>query len=53
MIPRVSAGVQLRLSLEAFSLLIGSLLLFVALAGVMCATRRIDRGERKEAPPAA
>ena len=30
------------LSLEAFSLLIGSLLLFVALAGVMYGTRRID-----------
>ena len=30
------------LSLEAFSLLIGSLLLFGALAGVMYATRRID-----------
>jgi inner membrane protein len=32
------------LSLEAFSLLIGSLLLFTALAGVMYATRRIDWG---------
>jgi len=32
------------LSLEAFSLLIGSLLLFVALAGVMYVTRRIDWG---------
>src|SRR5438045_2597423 len=43
------------LSLEAFSLLIGSLLLFVALAGVMYATRRIDWGGKKEveAPPAA
>lgn len=30
------------LSLEAYSLLIGSLLLFAALAGVMYATRRID-----------
>ena len=30
------------LSLEAFSLLIGSLLLFVALAGVMYATRQLD-----------
>ena len=30
------------LGLEAFSLLIGSLLLFLALAGVMYATRRID-----------
>jgi inner membrane protein len=52
----VSARVQLRrilLSLEAFSLLIGSLLLFVALAGVMYATRRIDWGGKKEAPPAA
>lgn len=32
------------LSLEAYSLLIGSLLLFIALAGVMYATRRIDWG---------
>ncbi|MEO6225619.1 MAG: cell envelope integrity protein CreD [Sphingomicrobium sp.] len=32
------------LSLEAFSLLIGSLLLFAALAGVMYVTRRIDWG---------
>jgi inner membrane protein len=32
------------LSLEAYSLLIGALLLFVALAGVMYATRRIDWG---------
>ena len=32
------------LSLEAYSLLIGSLLLFAALAGVMYATRRIDWG---------
>jgi len=30
------------LGLEAFSLLIGSVLLFLALAGVMYATRRID-----------
>lgn len=30
------------LSLEAFSLLIGSVLVFIALAGVMYATRRID-----------
>jgi len=37
------------LSLEAFSLLIGSLLLFAALAGVMYATRRIDWGGRQEA----
>ena len=33
------------LSLEAYSLLIGSLLLFVALAGVMYVTRRIDWGK--------
>ena len=32
------------LSLEAYSLLIGALLLFAALAGVMYATRRIDWG---------
>jgi inner membrane protein len=36
------------LSLEAFSLLIGSLLLFAALAGVMYATRRIDWGGKRE-----
>jgi inner membrane protein len=33
------------ISLEAYSLLIGSLLLFLALAGVMYATRRIDWGK--------
>ena len=38
------------LSLEAFSLLIGSLLLFAALAGVMYATRRIDWGAKREGP---
>jgi inner membrane protein len=36
------------LSLEAFSLLIGSLLLFAALAGVMYGTRSIDWSARKE-----
>jgi inner membrane protein len=36
------------LSLEAFSLLIGALLLFAALAGVMYATRRIDWGAPRE-----
>ena len=41
------------LSLEAFSLLIGSLLLFAALAGVMYATRRIDWGAPREASPTA
>jgi inner membrane protein len=40
------------LSLEAYSLLIGSLLLFGALAGVMYATRRIDWGGRREASAA-
>ena len=43
------AVLYILLSLEAFSLLIGSLLLFVALAGVMYGTRRVDwsasRGE--------
>jgi inner membrane protein len=47
------AVLYILLSLEAFSLLIGSLLLFAALAGVMYATRRIDWGGRKEAPEAA
>ena len=40
------AVLYILLSLEAFSLLIGSLLLFAALAGVMFATRRIDWGAR-------
>ena len=41
------AVLYILLSLEAFSLLIGSLLLFAALAGVMYATRRIDWSGRK------
>ena len=41
------------LSLEAFSLLIGSLLLFAALAGVMYATRSIDWGARRGGSAAA
>jgi inner membrane protein len=41
------------LSLEAYSLLIGSLLLFAALAAVMYATRRIDWGARREASQSA
>jgi inner membrane protein len=40
------------LSLEAYSLLIGALLLFVALAGVMYATRRIDWGAGRSVPVA-
>lgn len=40
------------LSLDAFSLLIGSLLSFAALAGVMYATRRIDWGAGKDAATA-
>ena len=43
------AVLYILLSLEAFSLLIGSLLLFAALAGVMYATRRIDWGGRRSA----
>ena len=46
------AVLYILLSLEAYSLLIGSLLLFAALAGVMYATRRIDWGARREAPQA-
>lgn len=38
------AVLYILLTLEAYSLLIGSLLLFAALAGVMYATRRIDWG---------
>ncbi len=41
------------LSLEAFSLLIGSLLLFVALAAVMYLTRNLDWGGRTAPAPAA
>jgi inner membrane protein len=47
------AVLYILLSLEAYSLLIGSLLLFAALAGVMFATRRIDWGARGESTPAA
>jgi inner membrane protein len=46
------AVLYILLSLEAYSLLIGSLLLFAALAGVMYATRRIDWSAR-EAEPAS
>jgi inner membrane protein len=42
------AVLYILLSLEAFSLLIGSLLLFAALAGVMYGTRRIDWSARRE-----
>ena len=42
------AVLYILLSLEAFSLLIGSLLLFAALAGVMYATRSIDWTARRE-----
>ena len=38
------------LSLEAFSLLIGSMMLFLALAAVMYLTRNIEWGERAELP---
>jgi inner membrane protein len=47
------AVLYILLSLEAFSLLIGSLLLFVALAGVMHATRQIDWGAKPDTPAAA
>ncbi|HEY6048997.1 MAG TPA: cell envelope integrity protein CreD [Sphingomicrobium sp.] len=47
------AVLYILLSLEAYSLLIGSLLLFAALAGVMYATRRIDWGGRRAASAAA
>jgi inner membrane protein len=44
------AMLYILLSLEAFSLLIGSLLLFAALAGTMYVTRRLDwTGQRREA----
>jgi inner membrane protein len=47
------AVLYILLSLEAFSLLIGSLLLFAALAGVMYATRRIDWGAKRGEPQPA
>jgi len=47
------AVLYILLSLEAFSLLIGSLLLFAALAGVMYATRRIDWGSKRDLVEAA
>ena len=46
------AVLYILLSLEAFSLLIGSLLLFAALAAVMYATRRVDWGAKRNAEPA-
>jgi inner membrane protein len=45
------AVLYILLSLEAYSLLIGSLLLFAALAGVMYATRTIDWGAKRDAAP--
>ncbi len=45
------AVLYILLSLEAFSLLIGSLMLFVALAGVMYATRNLDWGGRTREQP--
>jgi inner membrane protein len=42
------AVLYILLSLEAYSLLIGSLLLFAALAGVMYATRQIDWSSKRE-----
>jgi inner membrane protein len=47
------AVLYILLSLEAFALLIGSLLLFAALAGVMYGTRRIDWGGAREQAQAA
>jgi len=44
------AMLYILLGLEAFSLLIGSVLLFIALAGVMYATRRIDWGGTASQP---
>jgi inner membrane protein len=44
------AVLYILLSLEAFSLLIGSLLLLCALAGVMYATRRIDWSASRDQP---
>lgn len=46
------AVLYILLSLEAYSLLIGSLMLFAALAGVMYLTRNLDWGRGREAAPA-
>ncbi len=43
------AALYVLLSLEAYSLLIGALLLFFALAGVMYLTRNVDWGAKREA----
>ena len=43
------AVLYILLSLEAYSLLIGSLMLFAALAGVMYVTRKLDWGAPREA----
>lgn len=48
MLVALYAVLYILLSLEAYSLLIGSLLLFGALAAVMYATRRIDWGAKRE-----
>ena len=47
------AVLYILLSLEAFSLIIGSLLLFAALAGVMYGTRHIDWGGKRQPAEAA
>ncbi len=44
------AVLYILLSLEAYSLLIGSVMLFVALAAVMYVTRNLDWGGRRDAP---
>ena len=46
------AVLYILLSLEAFSLLIGSLMLFAALAAVMYVTRNVNWGAAPEAPEA-
>ncbi|MBK6706417.1 MAG: cell envelope integrity protein CreD [Sphingomonadales bacterium] len=47
------ATLYVLLNLEAYSLIIGSLLLFVALAAVMWATRHIDWGAKRSAEEAS
>ena len=47
------AVLYILLSLEAYSLLIGSLMLFAALAAVMFVTRNLDWGGRRGEPPPA
>jgi inner membrane protein len=53
MLAALYGAIYILLSLEAYSLLIGSLLIFVALAGVMYVTRRLDWSSTLKRPKVA